>query len=201
MSIATMVDTRIARQQAENINSPSPDKPVGAPTDLVNQITRWIPTETITIYVALLALLAPVARHAPTYQSRWVLLGIVAASNPVVVYLLTKAKTQTKKIQMPWFEMMVAPVAFAAWAFALPDTPLSSIPGYQLKWNAAIVTVTTTAIVLIANALHNSPDYDQVVTIQQGAQSEHPIDMSVPAVAPRTAPSTSPKTPAAVTGS
>src|ERR1700744_4735562 len=178
MSVATMVDTRIARQQAENVKSASPDKPVGAPTDLVNQITRWIPTETITIYVALLALLAPVAKHAPSYQSRWVLLGIVTASNPVVVFLLTKAKSQTRKISMPWFEMMVAPVAFAAWAFALPDRPLSSITGYQLKWNAAIITVTTTAIVLVANALHNSPDYDQVVTIQQGAQTDNPITTS-----------------------
>ena len=158
MSIATMVDTRIARQQAENVKSPSPDKPVGA--------------------VALLALLAPVAKHAPSYQSRWVLLGIVTASNPVVVFLLTKAKSQSRKISMPWFEMMVAPVAFAAWAFALPDTPLSSITGYQLKWNAAIITVTTTAIVLVANALHNSPDYDQVVTIQQGAQTDNPITTS-----------------------
>src|ERR1700761_9130709 len=124
MSIATMVDTRIARQQAENVKSPSPDKPVGAPTDLVNQITRWIPTETITIYVALLALLAPVAKHAPSYQSRWVLLGIVAAANPVVVILLAKAKTAPRvDFEMPWVEMMVAPVAFTAWAFALPDTP------------------------------------------------------------------------------
>ena len=69
-------------------------------------------------------------------------------------------------------------MAFAAWAFALPDTPLSSITGYQLKWNAAIITVTTTAIVLVANALHNSPDYDQVVTIQQGAQTDNPITTS-----------------------
>ena len=69
MSIATMVDTRIARQQAENVKSPSPDKPVGAPTDLVNQITRWIPTETITIYVALLALLAPVANTLPRIKA------------------------------------------------------------------------------------------------------------------------------------
>lgn len=176
MSIATMVDTRLALQQANNGSSASPDKPVGAPTDIVNQITRWIPTETISIYVALLALLAPIAKHAPSYESRWVLLGIVAAANPVVVILLTKAKTQPRvQFEMPWFEMMVAPVAFIAWAFALPDTPLSQIAQYDLKWNAAILMVTTTAIVLVANALHKSPDYDQVVTMAQGANPDSPV--------------------------
>ena len=90
--------------------------------------------------------------------------------------LLAKAKTSPRaRFQMPWFEMMVAPVAFTAWAFALPDTPLSEIAQYGLKWNAAILMVTTTAIVLVANALHKSPDYDQVVTMAQGANPDSPV--------------------------
>jgi hypothetical protein len=175
-----MVDTRLAKQQGDQESSPSPDKPVGVPTDIANQITRWIPTETITIYVALLALLAPISKHA-SYESRWVLLGIVTAANPLVVLLLMKAKTQQgESIGFPWFEMLAASVAFVAWAFALPDTPLSSITAYQLKWNAAILLITTTAIVLVANALHKSPDYDQVMTMQQGAKSERVINTDPP---------------------
>jgi hypothetical protein len=175
MSIASMVDTKLALQQGVDKTKPSPAGPVGVPTDIANQITRWIPTETISIYVAFLALLAPVARHAPSFDSRWLLFGIVAAANPVVVLLLTMAKTSPgDSFAFPLFEMLVAPVAFAAWAFALPDTPLSAITGYDLKWNAAILLATTTGIVLVASALHKSPDFDQVMTKQQGADPASP---------------------------
>ncbi len=175
MSIATMVDTRLALAQAADKSKPSPDKPVGVSTGVANQITRWIPTETISVYVALLALLVPLSNRAPSFESRWILFGIVTAVNPIVVILLMMAKTQPDdKFAWPVFEMVVAPIAFAAWAFALPDTPLSQFPHYDLKWNAAILSVTTTGIVLVANALHKSPDYDQVVTKQQGANPVSP---------------------------
>jgi hypothetical protein len=175
MSIASMVDTRMALQQGVDKNKPSPAKSLGVSTGIVDQITRWIPTETITAYVALLALLAPLSRHAPSYQSRWILLGIVVAANPLVVLLLAMAKSQPgDDFSLPVFEMLIAPIAFAAWAFALPDTPLTSIAHYDLKWNAAILSITTTGIVLLANALHKSPDLDQVMTKEQGADPASP---------------------------
>lgn len=165
-----MVDTSLARKQGADADQPSPNAPVGVPTNWANQITRWIPTETITVYVALLALVAPEAAHKSSFASRWVLFGIIVAINPVVVILLAMAKSKTWKLdKFPVFEMLIAPIAFAAWAFALPDTPLNSISGYNIKWNAAIVTVTTIGITLVANAFHQSPDFDQVQTKQQGA--------------------------------
>jgi uncharacterized membrane protein len=170
-----MVDTNLARQQAQDPRQVSPSKPVGVSTNLINQITRWIPTETITVYVALLALVAPLAPHSPSFTSRWVLFWVATAANPVVVILLAMAKTKSgERFKTPVFEMIIAPIAFAAWAFALPDTPLSSISGYGIRWNTAILTVTTVAVTLVANALHKSPDFDQVVTKQQGANPESP---------------------------
>lgn len=170
MSIASMVDTKLTLQQAQDPRKANPEQPVGVSTNIVNQITRWIPTETITVYVALLALVAPLAPHSPSFTSRWVLFGLMTAANPIVVVLLVMAKKESgDKFKLPVFEMIIASIAFAAWAFALPDTPLSSISGYGITWNAAILTVTTTAITLVANALHRSPDFDQVMTTQQGA--------------------------------
>ncbi len=169
MSIVSMVDTKLARDQANDPNQDSPSQPVGVSTSLFNQITRWIPTETVTVYVALLPLLAPLAQHNPSYTSRWLLFWLIVGSNPVVVILLVMAKTQSGKFSLPWFEMIAATIAFAAWAFALPDTPLKYFPRYDIIWNSAIITITTAAITLVANALHKSPDFDQVVTIQQGA--------------------------------
>src|SRR6266487_6121873 len=73
MSLVSMVDTKLAIQQAQDPQKPSPDKPVGVQTNIVNQITRWIPTETISVYVALLALVAPLVPHSSSYASRWTL--------------------------------------------------------------------------------------------------------------------------------
>ena len=175
MSIAAMVDTSLASKQAADPQKVSPAVPVGVSTDLANQITRWIPTETITVYVALLALVAPQTAHDTSFASRWALFWIAAAVNPVVVLLLTMAKAKTRSdFKVPVFAMIISPIAFAAWSFALPDTPLSSISGYDIKWNAAIITVTTVAITLVANALHQSPDFDQVITKQQGANKDSP---------------------------
>ncbi len=175
MSIASMVDTKLTLQQAQDPHKDSPKQPVGVPTSIANQISRWIPTETITVYVALLALIAPLGPHSPSFTSRWVLFGLMTAANPVVVVLLAMAKKESgDRFKLPVFEMIIASIAFAAWAFALPDTPLSSISGYGITWNAAILTVTTTAITLVANALHRSPDFDQVMTTQQGAIPRNP---------------------------
>ena len=175
MSLVSMVDTNLARQQAQDPQKVSPGKPVGVSTNLINQLTRWIPTETITVYVAMLALVAPLAAHSPSFTSRWVLFWAVVAANPVVVVLLAMAKTKAgDAFKVPVFEMIIAPIAFAAWAFALPDTPLSSISGYGIRWNTAILTITTVSITLVANALHKSPDFDQVVTKQQGANQQSP---------------------------
>lgn len=75
MSIAAMVDTSLARQQAADPAQASPTEPVGVSMSLVNQLSRWIPTETITVYVALLALLAPMGASS-SFNSRWILFGI-----------------------------------------------------------------------------------------------------------------------------
>ena len=119
--------------------------------------------------------MAPLSQHSPSFTSRWILFWLMTAANPVVIILLVMAKKQPgDKFLFPWFEILIAPIAFAAWAFALPDTPLNSISGYSVRWNAAILTVTVTAITLVANALHKSPDFDQVMTKQQGANPNSP---------------------------
>lgn len=175
MSLIAMADTNLVRRKADDPKQVSPKAPLGVPTDLVNQITRWIPTETITMYIALLALAAPQTAHNSSFTSRWLLFAIVAASNPIVVLLLVMAKSKNRSgFTFPGFEMLVSPVAFAAWALALPDSPLRYVAHYGVRWNSAIVTITTIVITLVANAFHKSPDFDQVVTKQQGADPESP---------------------------
>jgi hypothetical protein len=175
-----MVDTHMALKMGQDKAVLSPSVPQGVPTDIANQISRWIPTETIAVYVALLPLLAPITTGT-NYTSRWILFGIVAGANPVVVWLIALAKAKSNPgsdlptwqgFSWPIFAMVISVIAFSAWAFALPDTPLSDISGYNTKWNVAIIIVVTTGITLIANALHRSPELDQVQTVAQGAVNE-----------------------------
>lgn len=173
MSLNAMVDVKLARAIGSDPNQVSPPKPVGVETDIVNQLTRWIPTESITVYVAFLSLLAPqTVREGEsvadfTYTSRWILVACVALATPVVVLLITKAKSD--KWSWPIFEMIVGTLAFIVWAFALPDTPLSDLKGYNIKFNGAILVTFTVAISLFANAFKRSPVLDQSQTVAQGA--------------------------------
>jgi hypothetical protein len=181
MSIVSMVDTHIAAGKGSDTNVVSPSTPVGVATNVVNQLTRWIPTETIAIYVALLPLLGTLAKHNPNYRTHWILFYAILVADPIIVVLigLTKASETDGKFGIPkwtgfkWpvFAIVVSMIAFSAWAFALPGTPLGDVDGYNTTWNAAIIIVITTMIPLVASALHKSPELDQVQTLAQGAKN------------------------------
>jgi hypothetical protein len=169
MSIASMVDAKLIREQAADPNPPSP---VGVSTNLVNQLTRWIPSETITLYVAILALFGDIKLTATqrvcdlsfTGRTGAVIGGGVASAALALLLTYGKARTNKKAFAWPIFEIIAAPTAFVAWALALPATPLLHYCSYDAKWGALIVTGTTIAIAVVAYALGKSPDYEQVVT-------------------------------------
>jgi len=166
MSIAAMVDAKLVREHTQTTATPA-----GVPTNIVNQLTRWIPTETITLYVALLAVFGPLNATADnlcklSFTSRWVAVAAFAVVSTLLALGLTygKARALNKRFTWPWFEMATSPVAFAAWALALPDTPLQSICGYNSAIGAFIVLVTTVSLAVLASILGKSPNYDQVLT-------------------------------------
>jgi hypothetical protein len=181
MSIVSMVDTHIAAAKGSDINVESPPAPVGVATNVVNQLTRWIPTETIALYVALLPLLGTVAAVNPNYKTHWILFYAILVADPIIVVLiaLSKAPETEGKFGIPnwtgfkWpvFAIVTSMIAFSAWAFALPGTPLGDVNGYNTTWNAAIIIGITTVIPLVANALHKTPNFDQVQTVAQGAKN------------------------------
>lgn len=178
MSLNGMVDAKLAREQGQNSQKPSLPSPVGVETGVINQLTRWIPTESITIYVALLGLFGTMTIKDGQsladldYTARWGLMLGVAVATPFIVVLLTMAKSD--EFKWPVFEMVVGTGAFAAWAVALPETPLNDFSGYDVKFNGAILLVVTLLITLVANALKKSPRLDQSQTVQAGADAASP---------------------------
>jgi hypothetical protein len=178
MSAASMVDAKLAREAAAPAapaappGGAPPPAPVGVDTNVVNQLTRWIPTETITLYVAWLAILGPLAVTGTqklcdlSYVSRvWSTVAFAVVS-AVIVLGLTKVKAaqNNKAFTWPIFEMIISPIAFTAWALALPETPLQAFCGYNTAIGAFIVIATTIAVSVVASAFNFSPHFAQTPT-------------------------------------
>lgn len=55
--------------------------------------------------------------------------------------------------------MVVAPLAFAAWAAALPDSPFADICGYKAAYGGFAVLVASVGIAFVAWMVGKTPDY------------------------------------------
>lgn len=185
MSVASMVDAKLVREKAQNVaqllqvapgqpppTTQPPPAPVGVPTNIVNQVTRFFPTEAITLYVAYLAILGALTAPAGerlcqlSYTSRWAGVAVGALFNALLALGLTYGKAGQSQQPFCWpiFEMLTAPVAFVAWALALPDTPLLDICGYNTAIGAFLVLLVTIGLALIASVLGKNPSYEKLLS-------------------------------------
>lgn len=134
---------------AEPATRPEPvddteDERTGAAKAL-EEITRYIPTEALTIYLALLGLIGVTSGD---FTGRWIAFAIFAVATPGMVlvdWLILRrrdrqAKTKAGK-KLLYFNAAAATIAFVAWAFALPATPFAEFDFYDPKWGgfAALV--------------------------------------------------------------
>jgi hypothetical protein len=137
----------------------TPQATTVVPATAIGQLARWIPTESITLYVAFLGVLNPIAGTVRAcdgrYAGRWAALGAFLVATVCIVVLVHSAKVRRtlEPFRWPVFEMSVSAVAFTAWAIALPDTPLNDFCGYKPELGAFIVLATTAIIGLVADAL------------------------------------------------
>jgi hypothetical protein len=178
-----MIDTKLARENPVTAaasakggvgadGQPSPLAPVGVSTGIVNQLTRWIPSESILLYVALLATFTTLTPQGTQkiyqldFRSRWIALWAFVVVTELLVIGLSygKATRNHKTFKWPVFELLVAPIAFIAWAVALPDTPLLDYKGYNNALGAFVLLAVTVGISVAAYIFNQSPDYETVVT-------------------------------------
>lgn len=187
MSISSMVDAKLVRE-TDTATKRSPNavekalgikklvdrpptaanagpKPVGVPSNVVDQLVRWIPTETLTVYVAYIAVAdrpeIPQGKKLWDADFFWQWFGVSAgvALTVAFVVLLTLGKVRQthEPFRWPVFEMVVGAVAFTAWSLALPDTPLLDFKDYKVEIGALLVTITTVFIAVLAYALGKQP--------------------------------------------
>jgi len=127
-------------------------------TAALNVIVAYIPTEILTLYVAVMAALNSSASDATVPSSTnlvsWLRVAFwtFLAATPLAVWVLYAVKvTATGKpvpglSQWPVWEMVAGTIAYAAWAFALPKFPYnrpSAIAGI-------VILVTSTVLGMVA---------------------------------------------------
>jgi hypothetical protein len=193
MSIASLTDGAIQRKLVASGGSISvtaaspagtvavaPSAPAVTPRTITplkaaTELARYIPTEAIGLYLAILGAFAPLVATVGKpidmldFTSRWRFYTIMLAVTAGLVWLIyaakqaeTPAKQRGKRFNIPIFEMAVAVVAMAAWTAALPDSPFEDFHWYG-GWFPPIVIATTTSLLpLVAAAAHRTvPTYQQ----------------------------------------
>ena len=165
-----MVDNKVALEKRKGQAAPPPDKPVGVPTNIVNQLVAFIPTEVITLWVALLAVLndpkAPKGKKIcqADWSTHWVLAVVFALCAVLLTLGLAYRKfkdTPGVTFKWPVFQMAAAPAAFLAWAVSLPESPLESACWYTQAAGAFIVTSATVLITTIGYILGETQRFEK----------------------------------------
>jgi hypothetical protein len=145
----------------------------GGVTAALQVITTYIPTEILTLYVAVLAALrdpkvttgasaasanAAAGGSANAETAFWVFLVLT----PIAVWLVYAAKLRAAEAGRPlpadpgaWpvWEMFAATLAYVAWAVALPDSPFPSVP----QALGAVIVLTTSTLLGLAAPVFQQP--------------------------------------------
>lgn len=128
-----------------------------AVTSALSAIATYIPSEILTLYVAVVAALTPTAGTSANVTTQWSTLIIFTTLTPVVVWVLYAIKVSgagkplpVTPTNWPLWEMSSATIACLAWSFAMPQTPFNGQPWYSPPLAGIAVLVVSTALGLVA---------------------------------------------------
>jgi uncharacterized membrane protein len=174
MSIASMSDARLARTRhpggrrrpAYPIHAGGPsasDEPTEiTPLAAANDVARWIPTEAVALYLAAYAgIFGASTTRGVDFASRWhffLLVGLPGTSLLVLLIYTTKWRmVANTAYTFPALEIVLADLAFTAWALALPGSPAMQWNAYGDWFPVAVLLTATSLIPLIGGALGMNP--------------------------------------------
>jgi hypothetical protein len=141
-------------------NAPTQQQTASGTTTALNVLFGYIPTEVVTLYVAVSAALQPDkttgnAAISPSLTSLWVAFWCFFVAAPLAVWVIYASKIRSVGKSLPinygsWplWEMTAALVAFFAWGFVLPNSPFSY--RYPEWYSPALASIA----VLLASSLH-----------------------------------------------
>lgn len=139
------------------------------------QLVRYIPTETLTFYVAVQGALGDLkpsvgAACNASFTSRWIWVGVTfVATIGLAVGLSYRSQRNANpgahfRFKPPVFEPLAAGAAFLVWAFSLPSTPLLDFCGYDVTaWNGVVLLGGTILIASVGYVLGLSVSWQKVL--------------------------------------
>jgi len=120
----------------------------------LNVLFGYIPTEVLTLYVAVLAALQ---KPGKVTHAQWIAFWSFLVVTPIVEWLVYGAKIKAAQKPLPldpkaWpvWEMVAATIAYCAWALALPNTPFTDYAWYSPALAGVAVLVASTVLGLLA---------------------------------------------------
>lgn len=98
--------------------------------DVLAGLTKYIPTESLTLYVATVSSLQAIEDVAPWFTGQ-IAYTIFVAITPLLMLILflrtfavAKQNWKLPPALWPWWRMTASTIAFAVWALAVPGNPL-----------------------------------------------------------------------------
>ncbi|MBO3753094.1 hypothetical protein J5X84_44255 [Streptosporangiaceae bacterium NEAU-GS5] len=122
-------------------------------TQALESVATYIPTEIVTAYVAIVALINNPASTSRSGQ--WLAFWVLLACSPLTVILIYRAKTLTWSL--PRFETAAATIAFFLWGFSLPGTPFEALEWYRPMQGGVALIAGSTSFGLLAPVLRTAP--------------------------------------------
>ncbi|MFF4732005.1 hypothetical protein ACFY3M_43435 [Streptomyces mirabilis] len=143
---------------------------------VLSQLVKYVPTETISVYLAVQAALgsatAPSGKQVcdASFVSHWIWLGVLAVATALLAIGLAyrsqrqMAPNQGFTFTCPIVEPVAAVAAFLVWALSLPTTPLKDMCGYQAEaWGPVLVLGGTTVISTVAYVFGKTITWQKVL--------------------------------------
>jgi hypothetical protein len=140
----------------------------------LSQLIKYVPTETITLYLAVQAALGSITapKGKPIsdadFSARWIWLAILVVATGLLAiglsYRSQKQLAPTAAFKWPIIETVASVAAFVVWALSLPTTPLLNVGGYNADvWNPIILLAGTTAIATVTYVLGKTVAWQKVL--------------------------------------
>lgn len=111
-------------------------------------LTRYIPTETITLYVGAMAAKAEIATLLNRADAVWIIYWAFALLTPILYFLLLLSRHRTSGSAEPfslhWWPLLASLLAFLVWASSVPGHPiaqeLKALPAFAALFLSVILS-------------------------------------------------------------
>jgi hypothetical protein len=157
MSISRLMSEQVSRaaameggQKLEGEGPRAPNAEPRASDDALTSLTKYIPTEVLTLYLPAVAIVSALDEPLVMIGKRATYWAFAAALTPLIsllVYLRRRAIANLS-IWPPWsqfplWNLIAASVAFLAWALALPGNPYVDKPAMHVASGFAALLAST----------------------------------------------------------